>query len=78
MAILLPPDDLSGPGLPTHGGRGASIFGDIISDGHGRGFMVKASHIVSYVARSLSCCSSRVRCAYIAPTNKPVWPVTDR
>ena len=44
VAILLPPDDLSGQGLPTHGGRGTAIFGDIMmSDGHGRGFIVKVS-----------------------------------
>lgn len=29
--FLLPPDDLSGQGLPTNGGRRPAIFGDIIS-----------------------------------------------
>lgn len=72
VAILLPPNDLSGPGLPTHGGRGAAIFGDIIiPDGHGRGFIVKTTRIASYIQahNSMNCCSSCFCCTHMTPTN---------
>lgn len=70
VAILLPPNDLSGPGLPTHGGRGAAILGDIIiPDGHGRGFIMKTTRIASYVAQSSNCRPSCFCCAHMTPTN---------